>query len=85
MPKFSRPQYLGPNSVQKGLDIVSWRDPFRVSCCFDFVRIEKCFSVHLVRVREGKDSRKTRRAGREGEIPSAFPLILTICISVLCV
>jgi len=56
-------QYLGPNSVQKGLDIVPWRDPFRIFCCFDFVRIGKrLWSTLCVCVR-GKDSRKTKRAG----------------------
>src|SRR6476646_6923653 len=56
-------QYLGPNSVQKGLDIVPWRDPFWIFCCFDFVRIGKRLSVYLVRMRKGKGFEKNETRG----------------------
>ena len=56
-------QNLGPNSVQKGLDIVPWCDPLQISCYFDFVRIRKRIRSTLCVWVRGKDSRKTRRAG----------------------
>ena len=56
-------QNLSPNSVQKGLDIVAWGDPLQVSCYFDFVRIRKRLSVHLVRVGEGKGLEKNEARG----------------------